>query len=143
MNIENFIKDEPSNAIPKIVDELGRVVIPIDFRRRQLENRRVVYMKIIKNYIILTLDDKDNIATKRMLDKLGRLTIFKEIREKLNIMTGDYMLIWTYKDSVILKREEYKCIFCEGTKRLTKHKGKFVCKNCLNKLNNNARLLVK
>ncbi len=134
MNIETIKKNEPKNAIPRVVDELGRVVIPIDFRRRPLNDRRILYMETIKNYIILKKEDENNVATKRELDKLGRLTIYKEIRKVLNIEPEDQLLVWTYKDMVILRKKEDKCIFCEGSKKLLKYENKFICNNCLKKI---------
>lgn len=143
MNIEDIIKSESTNAISRTVDELGRVVIPIDFRNRLLKNNNLVYMEVIRDYIILKIEDKENEAIRRELDKLGRLTILKEIRDMLNIKTEDQMLVWTYENFIILRKKEDKCIFCQRTDKLIKHKEKFICEKCLKTLNKIGKALVK
>ena len=59
-------------------------------------------MQLLRNYIILNLENKDNSGTKRELDELGRLTILKEYREMLDIHYEDELFVWTYKNFIIL-----------------------------------------
>ena len=79
MNISDVIKSEPNNAILRKLDELGRVVIPKDFRDRLLKEDSILYMEVVREYIVLKVEDKTKTGIVRELDELGRLTIFKEI----------------------------------------------------------------
>ena len=48
----------------------------------------------------------------RKLDELGRIVIPKEIRNKLNIEQKDSIEIYTDGNSIVLKKFESNCIFC-------------------------------
>ncbi len=143
MNISDVIKSEPNNAILRKLDELGRVVIPKDFRDRLLKEDSILYMEVVREYIVLKVEDKTKTGIVRELDELGRLTIFKEIRDSLGINTGDQIFVWTYKNYIVLRKKEDSCVFCQGTKKLVKHKDKLVCENCLKALNKIGNIFVK
>ena len=72
----------------------------------------------------------------RNLDELGRIVIPKEIRKKLKIEQKDSIEIFIDGSSIVLKKFEENCIFCNGTKDLISFNEKLVCKKCLDKLNN-------
>lgn len=143
MTMEEIIKSESNNAILRRVDELGRVVIPKEFRNRLLNEHQIVYMELIRDYIVLKVNDNTKSGTMRELDELGRLTILKENRDLLDIHTGDGLLIWTYNNYIILRKNEEKCVFCQNTKKLIKHKDKLICEKCLKTLNKMGKILIK
>lgn len=143
MNISEIIMSEFNNAVLKSVDDLCRVVIPKEFRDRLLKNSRIVYMQIVKNYIILKIEDNDNTGTYKKLDKLGRFTLYKEVRNLLDIHVGDEVFVWTYKNYIILKKKEDKCVFCQETKKLAKYKEKNICQDCLNVIYKMKNIFVK
>lgn len=72
----------------------------------------------------------------RRLDELGRVVIPKEIRNKLNIEEKDPIEIYLEGTSIILRKFELGCIFCNNTKELSTYKDRLVCKKCLEKLSN-------
>ena len=71
----------------------------------------------------------------RKLDELGRVVIPKEIRNKLDIEEKDPIEIYLDGTSIILKKFETGCIFCNNSKELVSFKDKLVCKICLSKIN--------
>ena len=70
----------------------------------------------------------------RKLDELGRVVIPKEIRKKLNIDIKDPIEIYIDGESIILRKYESGCIFCNNSKDLILYDGKLICKKCLSKL---------
>ena len=71
----------------------------------------------------------------RKLDELGRVVIPKEIRNKLDIEEKDPIEIYLDGTSIILRKFETGCIFCNNSKDLVSFKDKLVCKNCSKELN--------
>ena len=70
----------------------------------------------------------------RNLDELGRVVIPKEIRKKLNIDQKDPIEVYIEGNSIILKKFENGCIFCNNSKNLQVYKEKLICKKCLESL---------
>ena len=70
----------------------------------------------------------------RKLDELGRVVIPKEIRNKLDIEEKDSIEIYLEGSSIILRKFETGCIFCNNSKDLVSFKEKLVCKKCLAKM---------
>ncbi len=70
----------------------------------------------------------------RKLDELGRVVIPKEIRHKLNIEEKDPIEIYIQGESVVLKKYEASCIFCNNSKKLSNYKDKLICSNCLSQI---------
>jgi transcriptional pleiotropic regulator of transition state genes len=72
----------------------------------------------------------------RRIDDLGRIVLPMELRNKLGITEKDPIEIFVDGQSIILKKYENSCIFCSNTKNLINYKGKLICENCKNSLNN-------
>ena len=72
----------------------------------------------------------------RKLDELGRIVIPMEIRKKLEIEQKDPIEIYLDGNSIVLKKYEVGCIFFFYLKDLNHFQDKFICKKCLQKLNN-------
>ncbi len=70
----------------------------------------------------------------RKMDELGRIVIPIELRRQLEIEERDAVEIYTEKDMIILRKYQNSCIFCQSNKDLVAYNGKFVCKNCIEKL---------
>lgn len=70
----------------------------------------------------------------RKLDELGRVVIPKEIRNKLDIEEKDPIEIYIEGNSIILKKFELGCIFCNNSKDLNTYKEKLICQKCLSKI---------
>lgn len=70
----------------------------------------------------------------RKLDELGRVVIPKEIRNKLDIEEKDQIEIYLDGTSIVLRKFETGCIFCNNSKDLLTFKDKLICKKCLSKI---------
>ena len=72
----------------------------------------------------------------RKVDELGRVVIPIEIRNQFDISEKDPIEIYVSGSSIVLKKLEENCIFCDNTDNLIEYNNKLICKNCLKKLNN-------
>ena len=70
----------------------------------------------------------------RNLDELGRIVIPKEIRKKLGIEQKDPIEVFIDGNSIVLRKYEKGCIFCNNPKDLQVYKEKLICKKCLNSI---------
>lgn len=70
----------------------------------------------------------------RKVDELGRIVLPIEMRRTLNIEEKDSLEIYVEGDSVILRKYQPTCIFCESTRNLVALSGKNVCPDCIKKL---------
>ena len=66
----------------------------------------------------------------KIFDKLGRVVIPKEIREKFQLNTNNKIKIFVNKDKIYLKKYQESCFFCGKTKNLEEFKGKYICNEC-------------
>jgi transcriptional pleiotropic regulator of transition state genes len=72
----------------------------------------------------------------RPVDKMGRVVIPKEIRERLKIENDkDSFEIYTNGDLVVLKKYQASCVFCGSLDDSVSFNGYTVCKKCIEKLN--------
>ena len=72
----------------------------------------------------------------RKVDELGRIVLPIELRRTLNIEIKDPLEIYVDGESIMLKKYQPSCIFCDGMDDIQTFKGKNVCKNCIEKLTN-------
>ena len=70
----------------------------------------------------------------RRVDELGRIVLPSEMRRTLDIAEKDALEIYVDGSSVILKKYNPSCIFCDNTKNVTNFKGKNICPKCLKEL---------
>ena len=73
----------------------------------------------------------------RKLDELGRVVIPIELRNQFHIIEKDPIEIFVDGSSIVLKKYEEHCIFCNASENLIEYKGKLVCKNCIMKISDN------
>lgn len=67
----------------------------------------------------------------RPVDKLGRIVIPKELRRLMNVENEkDSFEIFARGDSLILKKHNPGCIFCDTTENCFTYEGHTICKNC-------------
>jgi len=66
----------------------------------------------------------------RKVDELGRFCLPKELRRGLDLKEGDGLEIYVDADTIILKKYEPACIFCQSMDGVTVFKGKLVCNAC-------------
>ena len=74
----------------------------------------------------------------RKVDELGRIVLPIELRRTLNIAEKDSLEIYVDGASIMLKKYQMSCIFCDSTRDLVSYKGRNVCSDCIAKLRGRA-----
>lgn len=72
----------------------------------------------------------------RKVDELGRVVLPIELRRTLDIAEKDALEIYVDEESIILKKYEPACIFCDNAKGIIAFKGKNICPDCIEQLKN-------
>lgn len=67
----------------------------------------------------------------RRVDELGRIVIPIELRRTLDIAEKDALEIYVDGEEIILKKYQPACIFCSNARDVVNHKGKNICRTCL------------
>jgi len=70
----------------------------------------------------------------RKVDELGRVVLPIELRRTLDIAEKDALEIYVDGATIILRKYEPACIFCDSAKDITVYKGKNICNDCLSQL---------
>ena len=70
----------------------------------------------------------------RKVDELGRIVLPIELRRTLDIAERDSLEIYMDGPSIILKKYQPACIFCDSGRDVVLFKGKSVCSRCLRQL---------
>lgn len=71
----------------------------------------------------------------RQLDSAGRIVIPKEFREMIGAENStDKFEIFLQDDSIILKKFQPTCIFCNNFARVIEYEGHCVCESCVEKM---------
>ena len=72
----------------------------------------------------------------RKVDELGRIVLPIEMRRTLDIAEKDTLEIYVEGDSIILRKFQAACVFCDSAKDIINFKGRTVCSECIGKLKN-------
>ena len=123
-----------NTGITRKVDELGRVVIPIEIRRSrkwEIGDKIAMYTQG-RNIVLYKVEDStdQNGGIIRKLDELGRMVLPRESRKKFEIEVGDEIEIYTDNAKVILKKYCDECIFCGSKKGTNRILGIMICRKC-------------
>ena len=70
----------------------------------------------------------------RKIDELGRIVLPIEMRRTLGISEKDPIEIFTESDSIVLRKYQSTCIFCDSTQNIVSFEGKSICGECLENL---------
>ena len=70
----------------------------------------------------------------RKVDELGRIVLPIELLRTLDISERDSLEIYMEGPSIVLKKYQPTCIFCNEEEGLTVFHGKNVCAKCLKEL---------
>ena len=76
----------------------------------------------------------EKISVVRKVDTLGRVVIPIEIRQIFDIKIKDGVEIFTEDNTIILKKYEPACVFCDEVRDVSDFMGKKICKDCLGSL---------
>lgn len=72
----------------------------------------------------------------RKVDELGRIVLPIELRRTLDIAEKDSLEIYMDGSSIVLKKHQPACVFCDDTQNVVLFHGKNVCAKCLAELKN-------
>lgn len=67
----------------------------------------------------------------RKVDELGRIVLPIELRRTLDIAEKDSLEIYTEGASIVLKKYQPACIFCDDAKDIISFSGKNICPKCI------------
>ena len=70
----------------------------------------------------------------RKVDELGRIVLPIELRRTLDIAEKDSLEIYTDGTSIVLKKYQPSCVFCDEPKDIRVFRGKNVCIKCVQQL---------
>lgn len=133
--IEEFIKKIKGNGIIRKLDELGRIVIPMEYRMNKIvDGETKVRIYSINNYVIVEIlksELKENI---KKFNNLGRIVIQKEIRKNLGWIEDDEIIVWDCENVFILQKLRKECVFCKKNNNLMEFKRELICEECKNEL---------
>lgn len=71
----------------------------------------------------------------RKVDELGRIVLPIELRRTLGIEEKDRIEIFVDGESIILRKYQQACIFCDNAKDIINYKGKNICPDCIRAMN--------
>ncbi|MFC7062079.1 AbrB/MazE/SpoVT family DNA-binding domain-containing protein [Halobacillus seohaensis] len=116
----------------RLVDKVGRLVIPKDIREALLFNGNHLEMELLSDGKgIKVYKDQVNKDESKTLDSYGRLLIPVELRQELAWEKGKQVEVKIVEDHVILNDQVQACEICGNSQFLFKVKKKFVCKGCI------------
>ena len=72
----------------------------------------------------------------RKVDELGRIVLPVEMRRTLDIAEKDALEIYVEGDTIILRKYQAACVFCDSVRNVISFKGRNVCADCISKLQN-------
>ena len=71
----------------------------------------------------------------RKVDELVRIVLPIELRRTLGIEEKDRIEIFVDGESIILRKYQPACIFCDNAKDIINYKGKNICPDCIRAMN--------
>ena len=71
----------------------------------------------------------------RKVDELGRIVLPIALRRTLGIEEKDRIEIFVDGESIILRKYQPACIFCDNAKDIINYKGKNICPDCIRAMN--------
>ena len=70
----------------------------------------------------------------RKVDELGRIVLPIELRRTLDIAERDSLEIYIDGSSIVMKKYQPACIFCNNADDVIFFQGRRICASCLSKL---------
>ena len=67
----------------------------------------------------------------RKVDELGRIVLPIELRRTLDIAERDSLEIYIDGSSIVMKKYQPACIFCDSAKDITVFHSKNICSKCV------------
>ena len=70
----------------------------------------------------------------RKVDELGRIVLPAEIRQCMDIIVRDAVVIFTAEGRIFLQKYQPACIFCNNADNVIYFNNKRICRECLEQL---------
>jgi len=70
----------------------------------------------------------------RKIDELGRIVLPIELRRVLDIGEKSPLEIYVDDSTIVLKKYQPTCVFCDNSDGLVQYRDKLVCSTCLGEL---------
>lgn len=70
----------------------------------------------------------------RKVDELGRIVLPIELRRTLGIAEKESLEIYVSGETIVLKKYQSSCIFCDSSRDVKSFKGRNICAKCLQEL---------
>ncbi len=116
------------------IDELGRVLIPIEMRRMLgIEADDELFIGMKDGNLYATKEFVEGFI-KRRVDYLSRVVIPVEYRRALSFGDGPKVNITLEKDRVKISKINAYCTFCGSHKDIKDVKGVRVCQSCIDEI---------
>ena len=90
----------------RTIDELGRIVIPKEIRKKfHIVKGQKLNIFIKNKNVILGIDTSNENGILGTIDELGRIVIFRHIREKANLEVGEKLNIYSKNNEIVLQKQ--------------------------------------
>ena len=84
-------------------------------------------------------NDMKSTGIVRKIDSLGRIVLPKELRRIFDITDDEDVLeIFVEGNTIVLKKYEPSCIFCNEVSDVINFRGRNVCRECIGKMTNSV-----
>lgn len=77
-----------------------------------------------------------NTGVRKTIDDLGRIVLPKEIRTSLGFDIRSAVELYVDEDKLVITKSKCSCIICGSNEDLVDFKGKAICQECVNDLQN-------
>lgn len=127
-------------GIVRRLDELGRITLPMEYRRtagiKPCDRVGIILDgEIIR--IVLAVEEKMFIGMDRPVDDMGRISLPMEIRQTLNY--SERQKVDMYVEAQEIWISKVGCHFCQSEDDLIEFKGVHICKGCAQELCNQVK----
>lgn len=114
-------------GIVRRLDELGRITLPIEYRRALDYDANQGLLMYLKGNVICLKKGKG-----RKLDSLGRYTIPIEVRRTLKFDECELVDTWIEDGEVRIRKASLQCVICgsEDERKLLDVEGVLICRKC-------------
>ncbi len=125
-----------AKGIERRIDELGRITIPMEYRRAVgVEDKGRLGMYVENNVLYLFKVDDSFVGFARNVDELGRWTLPIEIRRSLSCNVGQVMDICIESSKIYEGTKEIcirksGCSWCDNAEVMLEVDGHAICHKC-------------
>jgi len=117
-----------AHGIVRKIDELGRITIPIEIRRRlELNTGDRVGLRLEGQVIRIS---KVVTGMSRPIDELGRIALPIEYRRTLGLMERENVDMYVEDNDICVSKVVYGCSWCGSPEDLFEVNGHHICRKC-------------